>query len=129
MAHAIMSRQDHIGITTRTHAPLGVCTQRSACVDMRGRGKPKPPERKRMGARGSESLSRPTTGIVCDASCLDFQSSIENDGYFHGVIEWQAKDLITGETIVKSGRYEEGNINLGEFLAIVGTLQYLQDKE
>ena len=35
MAHAIMSRQDHIGITTRTHAPVGVCTQRSACVDMR----------------------------------------------------------------------------------------------
>lgn len=72
--------------------------------------------------------AKPTTGIACDASCVESNGSKEKDGYHHGIVEWQAKDLTTGETILRSVRYEEGNSNLGEFLAIIGTLRYLKEK-
>ena len=69
--------------------------------------------------------STPTIGIACDASCIEGNGTKKRDGYFHGVTEWQAVDLSTGEIVIKSGRHEQGTINTAEFLAIVGSLRYL----
>jgi len=68
---------------------------------------------------------KPEDGIVVDASCLPVRDSIPTDGYFHGVVEWQAVDLVSGQTIHASRPYEYGNINLAEFIAIVDALSLL----
>lgn len=69
----------------------------------------------------------PKFGIVCDASCVDGNGTKSRDGYFHGVTEWQAVDLSTGEVVIRSGKHEQGTINTAEFLAIVGSIRYLHD--
>lgn len=67
----------------------------------------------------------PQSGLVCDASCWDFQGSKHRDGYFHGKVEWQAMDLATGEMVIQSHVQPQSTINIGEFLAIIDCLKYL----
>lgn len=68
---------------------------------------------------------KPEDGIVVDASCLPVRDSIPTDGYFHGVVEWQAVDLVSGQTIHASRPHPYGSINLAEFIAIVDALSLL----
>lgn len=68
----------------------------------------------------------PTSGIVVDASCIPVRDSIQRDGFYHGAVEWQVFDVATGRRIFASKVYHHGNINQGEFNAIVDAVYLLQ---
>lgn len=70
---------------------------------------------------------RPEKGIVVDASCLAVQDSIERHGYFHGVVEWRARDIATHEPLHTSATFQQGNINIAEFIAIVDAVFLLHE--
>jgi len=70
----------------------------------------------------------PQAGIVCDASCVDGNGTLKRDGYFHGRVEWQAVDLLTGEVVVKSHIQQQSTINIGETCAIVDSLKWLHEQ-
>lgn len=76
---------------------------------------------------GEATPQAPKTGIVCDASCLPFVKSKYIHGYFHGMVEWQAVDLETGELVVTSYVQPRSTSVIGEFMGIVNALQYLND--
>lgn len=61
-----------------------------------------------------------------DASCLPVRESIRRDGYFHGVLEWKVIDLQTNKTMFNSRVYTHGNVNLGEYIAIIDALSLLR---
>lgn len=71
------------------------------------------------------SLIRPSSGLCCDASCLPDRRSIRYDGYFHGRCEHRTIDIASGAIVHESVIYEQGTINLAEFLAIYWSLRYL----
>lgn len=70
----------------------------------------------------------PRMGIIVDASCIPVRDSITRDGFFHGAVEWQVKDLSTMETLMASRVYRHANVNQGEFLAIVDALSLLWER-
>jgi ribonuclease HI len=70
-------------------------------------------------------LDKPTTGLCCDASCRPNRGSIKNDGYFHGRCEHRTMDMATGEVLHESVIYQQGTINLAEFLGIYWSLRVL----
>lgn len=72
--------------------------------------------------------TKPTSGLCCDASCLPNRSSIRNDGYFHGKCEHRTIDIASGEIVHESVVYEQGTINLAEFLAIYWSLRFLHNR-
>mgnify|MGYP002134879028 FL=1 len=65
---------------------------------------------------------------MVDASCIPARGSLDNDGYFHGRVEWQGRDLATGERLFASTVYPQSTINIGESCAIIEALRYLRDK-
>lgn len=73
-------------------------------------------------------VTKPSSGWCCDASCIPNRSSIKNDGYFHGRCEHRTLDLSTGEEVHRSVIYEQGTINLAEFLGIYWSLRLLHEK-
>lgn len=70
----------------------------------------------------------PTIGIVSDASCIAKVGVKKEFGYYHGKVEWQAVDLTTMETVVKSGVQLFSTVNIGEFLGIVAALKFLYSR-
>jgi len=75
-----------------------------------------------------DKFRTPLTGIVADASCVGGNGTKFRDGYFHGRVEWQAMDLETGELVLTSHVQEQSTVNIGEYIAIVDALKYLNDK-
>lgn len=76
--------------------------------------------------RTSSPAPIPTFGIVVDASCIPDSGSIKRDGFFHGRVEWQVFDIETRARVFASKTYKYGNINMGEFNAIVDAIYLLQ---
>lgn len=66
--------------------------------------------------------------MCCDASCLPSWDAIKVDGYFHGRCEHRTVDLATGEVVHQSVVYEQGTINLAEFLGIYWSLRILHER-
>jgi len=75
-----------------------------------------------------DSSGYPNVGIACDASCVGFNGTIKNDGYFHGQVEWQCIDLATKEKVFASDVQPQSTINVGEFMAIVTSLKILHQR-
>lgn len=75
-----------------------------------------------------DSSGYPNVGIACDASCVGFNGTIKNDGYFHGRVEWQCIDLATKEKVFASDVQPQSTINVGEFMAIVTSLKILHQR-
>lgn len=73
-------------------------------------------------------MTKPTTGYAADASCRAPKNTIKNDGYFHGRCEFQVVDISSGEYIHRSEVFEQGTVNLAEFLGIYWALRILHDK-
>ncbi len=67
------------------------------------------------------------TGIAVDASCCAPHDVKKTNGYFYGRTEWRGVDLSTMQEVFSRGPYEQGTINIGEFLAIVDAMRYLKD--
>lgn len=67
-------------------------------------------------------------GVVVDASCIPARGSKDNDGYFHGVVEWQGTDIRTGELLFASPKYSQSMVNIGEACAIIEALKYLHER-
>lgn len=57
---------------------------------------------------------------------MPVRDSIGRDGFYHGALEWQIFLLPDVEPRQKSGVYPYGNINLGEFVAIVDAMRLLK---
>ena len=73
----------------------------------------------------THKILKPTYGIAVDASCLPVQNSKKVDGFFHGILEWQGLDLRSGAKLFASKVYSHGNVNLGEYIAIIDALSLL----
>ncbi len=66
------------------------------------------------------SSIRPIINSVCvDAACSNNP----------GVLEYQGVDIQTKEVLFKRGPFEEGTVNIGEFLAIVDGIKYMKENK
>lgn len=72
---------------------------------------------------------RPTAGLVVDASCIAVQNSLQVDGFYHGAVEWQVKDIASGALAFSSQIYQFGNVNLAELLAIIDGVSLLHNAD
>lgn len=69
-------------------------------------------------------LEKPTAGLCCDASCRG------NNGreYFSAPVEWRVVDITTGEILYSSPTYQDGTINLAEFLGLASAVAILHNR-
>lgn len=88
-----------------------------------------PRKRTSISARvGEPGLLPPSFGLVSDASCRGDSKSKQRDGYFHGKVEWQVRDLATGEFVRSSHVQEHSTGPIGETLGVITALRYLHEK-
>jgi ribonuclease HI len=98
---------------TRAQAEKAFSEDYQQHIAQGGGSKPKTPR------RTAEELEE--LGVVLDSVCVDAACSGNP-----GVLEYQGVETVSGELLFDAGPFDDGTVNMGEFLAVVQALALLR---